>query len=150
MTTPHRLAESPAQADRRVIRSVGLATLGGVACRDEDIEPTKALQSIAILFRVMSGVLLLLLALQVFSGLTSTVDISYGVLAAEAIRLLIFAGLLWGAGDIANLCVKSHCDLRATRVLLGRIAQLVGQAPAGSAPRPGDGDAGVGRGDGLH
>jgi diphthamide synthase subunit DPH2 len=77
----------------------------------------------------MSGLLLLLMVLQVFNGLMSMVAISYGVLAAEAIRIVIYAGLLWGAGDLADLCVKSHCDLRAIRVLLGRTSPD-GQGPA--------------------
>ncbi len=138
MTKPHILAESPTPPDRRGIRPAGRATLGGVPCRDEDIEPTRGLHWVSILLRIMAGMLLLLMVLQVVNGLTSTLEISYGVLAAEAIRLVIFAGLLWGAGDLADLFVTSHCDLRATRVLLGRIAQLIGPA-----------DAGAGRGDGL-
>ena len=150
MTKPHRLAESPAHADRRVIRPVGRAILAGFLCREDDIESTKALHSVAILFRVMSGMLLLLMVLQVFNGLTSSLEISYGVLAAEAIRLVIFAGLLWGAGDLADLCVKSHGDLRAVRVLLGRVADPTGRGPAGGTPRPGDADAEDGRGDALH
>jgi hypothetical protein len=147
MTKSHMLAESPTPADRRVTRGVGRTTLAGVGCREEDIEPTRALHSVAILFRVMSGMLLLLMVLQVFNGLASTLEISYGVLAAEAVRLLIYAGLLWGASDLADLSVKSHCDLRAVRVLLGRIAHLAGPAPAGSE---GDTDTGRARPDASH
>jgi hypothetical protein len=119
-------------------------------CRDKDIESTTGLYWVAILFRIMAGMLFLLMVLQVFNGLMSTLEISYGVLAAEAIRLVIYAGLLWGAGDLADLYVKSHCDLRATRVLLERLTQLVGQAPAGRRPRHGDAAAGDGRGDASH
>ena len=150
MTTPHLPADSLTPAERRVISPGGRATLGGVLCRDEDIESTKAIHSVAIVFRVMSGMLLVLMVLQIFNGLTSTLEISYGVLAAEVIRLVIYAGLLWGAGDLADLFVHSHCDLRAMRVLLGRIAYVVGQTPAGSKPGPGDADMGRGDGDGVH
>ncbi len=90
--------------------------------RCNDIEPTRGLHSVAILFRVMSGLLGLLMVVQVVLGLTSAVGISYGVLFAEAIRLVIFAGLLWGAGDLADLFIKSHCDLRSTRILLARVS----------------------------
>src|SRR5438477_12212029 len=91
--------------------------IGGIAVREDDIEPIKGIRAIALLFRGMSILLLVLMVLQVFFGLTSTVPMSVGVLFAEAVRLIIFAGLLWGAGDLAVLWVKSHHDIRATRIL---------------------------------
>lgn len=148
MTTPNRVDES-ARDDRRTTKLTGRAALAGVPCRDDDIELTKGLHSVAVLFRAMAGLLFLLMVLQVVNGVTSTVEISYGVLFAEAIRLVIFAGLLWGAGDLADLFVKSHYDLRATRILLGRLIRVVGEQPAQGEPRPGD-DAARGRGDGVH
>jgi hypothetical protein len=105
--------------------------IGGVPVRPHDIEPTAGLHWVAVLFRVMAGLLFLLMVVQIALGLTSTVDISYGVLFAEGVRLLIFAGLLWGAGALADLFVKSHCDLRATRILLARMEhRLRDEAPA--------------------
>jgi hypothetical protein len=151
MMTPNRPGESSRETERRGTKRTGLSALGGVPCRDDDIEPVKGLHSVAILFRIMAGMLVLLMALHVASGLTSMVEISYGVLLAEAIRLVIFAGLLWGAGDLAELFVKSHYDVRAARILLERLTRLMDQAPAAhGAPRPGQGDAGHGRGDGPH
>jgi len=41
-------------------------------------------------------------------------------LLAEASRLIVFAGLLWGAGDLAMLLIEVGHDVRATRILLGR------------------------------
>src|SRR3954464_662787 len=90
------------------------ANLAGVPVREDDIEPVKGIRTIAVLFRGMAIVLLLLMVLQVFFAVTSTVPLSVGVVTAEAVRLMIFAGLLWGGGDIAVLLVKSHYDLRAT------------------------------------
>ena len=104
--------------------------LAGVEVRDRDIEPTKGLTSVATLLRVMAGLLFLLMLMQLMLGFTSPVDISYGVLAADAVRLLIFAGLLWAAGDMANLFVKSHHDVRAMRILLARIAHSMGADPS--------------------
>ena len=100
-------------------------TLAGVAVREEDIEPVEGLRRIALLFRGMAILLLVLMALQVLFGLTSTVPISIGVLLADAVRLIIFAGLLWGGGDLAVLYVKSHHDMRATRILIARIAYMM-------------------------
>jgi hypothetical protein len=49
------------------------------------------------------------------------------VLFADAVRMIIFAGLLWGAGELAILWVKSHYDIRAQRILTARIAHLLQQ-----------------------
>ena len=100
-------------------------SLGGVAVREEDIETTRGIKAVARLFRGMAILLLLLMAFQVFFGLTSTVPVSLGVLLAEAVRLIIFAGLLWGAGDMAVLLVKSHSDIRANKILTARIAHMI-------------------------
>jgi hypothetical protein len=134
------MAKSPRREDappddRRWHAANGDATLNGVPVRDADVETVVGLHSIAKLFRVMAVLLFVVMLLQVFNALSGSVDISYGMLFAEAIRLMIFGGLLWGAGDLADLFVKSHHDLRATRILLGRIAHLVGQTPPYSEPR---------------
>src|ERR1043165_1106712 len=99
--------------------------LAGVPVREDDIEPVKGIRTIAVLFRGMAVVLLCLMVLQVFFAATSTVPLSVGVVTAEAVRLLIFAGLLWGAGDLAVIFVKSHYDLRANRILMERMTYMV-------------------------
>jgi hypothetical protein len=110
--------------------------LAGVAVREEDIEPAKGIRSIALIFRGMAILILLLMVLQVVFGLTSTVPISIGVLLGDAVRLAIFAGLLWAGGDLAVLWVKSHHDLRATRILMARVAYMLQRAasPNGKTP----------------
>jgi hypothetical protein len=116
--------------------------LVGVPVRDDDIEPTVSIHWVARLFRVMAGLLFLLMVMQIALGLTSAVEISYGVLFAEAVRLLIFAGLLWAAGAISDLFVKSHHDLRATRILLARIAYRLREDPNAVTPADADGAPG--------
>jgi len=127
---------SPDRSNRRAERQ-GKAPIQGAEGRVGDIVPTKALRSIATLFRVLAGLLVLLMAAQVSMGLTSTVAISPGVLLGEAIRLVIFAALLWAAGDLANLYVKSQADTRAMRILLARLTAIASRiettAPSGSA-----------------
>jgi hypothetical protein len=139
----------PADHDRRCLPPNG-QTLVGVPVRDDDIEPTRGLHSVAILFRIMSGLMVLLLLIQIVNGVTSAVPISIGVLVAEAMRLLIFAGLLWGAGDLAELFVKSHYDLRATRILLGRLTRMVGQMPGTGEPGLSDTDRDATPTDSMH
>ena len=101
------------------------SNIEGVAVREDDIEPVQGLRTIAVTFRGLSVLLLILMGLQVVFAITSAVPLSPGVVVAEAVRLLIFAGLLWGAGDLAVLFVKSHYDLRATRILMARVAHAL-------------------------
>ena len=114
--------------------------LSGVPVREEDIEPVKGIRTVAILFRGMAIILLTLMALQVFFAATSTVPLSVGVVTAEAVRLIIFAGLLWGAGDLAVLFVKSHYDLRATRILTARVAHMMRQMGEADGKLPPESD----------
>jgi hypothetical protein len=102
--------------------------LAGIPVREDDIEPVKGIRAIAYLFRGMAVLLLLLMVLQVMSGLSGAVPASPGVLFAEAVRLVIFAGLLWGVGDLAVLWVKSHYDIRASRILLARMTYMMRQS----------------------
>jgi hypothetical protein len=111
----------------REMQGLDLSSVAGVVCRNGDVASTRGVHWVAILFRITAGVLVLIMAAQVVSVLTGAVEISYGVLVAEVIRLIVFAGLLWGAGDLAERLVTAHCDLRATRILLARLARAVDQ-----------------------
>lgn len=100
-------------------------SLSGVPVREDDVESVKGIRTVAVLFRGMAIILLVLAVLQVFFAVSSTVPLSIGVVAAEVVRLVIFAGLLWGAGDLAVLAIKSHYDLRATKILAARMEFLM-------------------------
>jgi len=47
------------------------------------------------------------------------------VLVGDTIRLIVFAGLLWAAGDLATLWIKTHHDIRAARILLARQTSMM-------------------------
>jgi hypothetical protein len=112
-------------------------SIHGVSVREDDIEPAKGIRRIATLFRGMSVLLLVLMTVRVFFAFTSTVPASPGIVFAESVRLIIFAGMLWGFGDLAVLAIKSHYDLRATRILNARMAYALQQmAGTGDAPKP--------------
>lgn len=147
MTQPSTSHLPPGARDRRVATSRARTRVGGVECRPEDAENTQALHSVAILLRVMSGLLLVLAAVQLFVGLTASVEISFGVLFGEVIRLVVFAGLLWAAGDLADLLIKSHYDLRGIRIMLARLAYRAEQQQAAAETRPPAADAPRERGD---
>jgi hypothetical protein len=114
--------------------------LAGVPVREDDIPANMGLHWVAWLFRAMAVLLFVLMVLQVALGLASAVEISYGVLFAEAVRLLIFSALLWGFAALADLFVRSHHDLRATRVLLARIAYRLREPEQPAPPAEADPD----------
>lgn len=124
--------DSTLDAERRVLARRHHPVLAGVPVRADDIEPTRGLHSIAILFRVLAGLLGLIIVLQVANAATSADGVSYGALLAEVIRLAVFAGLLWAAGELADLFVRSHHDLRSIRILLARLNH---RASGGDAER---------------
>lgn len=90
--------------------------------RDADLEPHAGLRYIARLFKVLAVLLVLLLVAEVVMGLVQQGSAALPELLIEATRLVVFAALLWAAGDFALMMIESNHDLRATRILLGRIS----------------------------
>jgi hypothetical protein len=89
--------------------------------RDEDLEPHAGLRYVARLFKILAMLLLVMLIAEVIIGLQQEGTAAIGTLLIEATRLIVFAGFLWGAGDMALMLIESNHDLRATRILLGRM-----------------------------
>lgn len=89
--------------------------------RGEDLEPHEGLRYIARLFKVLSVFLVLLLIGEVVIGIVQLGNEAIPTLLVEATRLVVFAAFLWGAGDIAMMLIESNHDLRAARILLGRL-----------------------------
>lgn len=93
--------------------------------RDEDLEPHAGLRYIARLFKILALLLILLLAAEVIIGLVQQGQSAIPRLLVEATRLIVFAGLLWGAADMGLMLIESNHDLRATRILVGRLNSRV-------------------------
>lgn len=93
--------------------------------RDEDLEPFAALRYIARLFKMLAVLLLLLLVAEVVLGLAHTGMAALASILVDATRLLVMAGFLWGIGDIALMLIETNHDLRATRILVGRLQKQV-------------------------
>lgn len=89
--------------------------------RGEDLEPHEGLRYIARLFKVLAVLLILMLVFEVFIGLAQQGGEAIPTLVVEATRLIVFAGFLWGAGDLALMLIESNHDLRAQRILMGRL-----------------------------
>ncbi len=85
-----------------------------------DLEPYVGLKYLSKLFKLMAVVLILLLVAEVVTGLIASGVDALPTLLGEVSRLIVFAGLLWGSGDLAMLLIDIGHDLRATRILIGR------------------------------
>jgi hypothetical protein len=99
--------------------------------REEDLEPHAGLRYIARLFKVLAILMLLLLIAEVVIAFTQEGTSAIGTLLVQATRLIVFAAALWAAGDMALMLIESNHDLRATRILLGRINMRLQEPNAG-------------------
>lgn len=102
--------------------------------REEDLEPHDGLRYIAKLFKTLALFLLIMLAFELFLGFRQEGTAAFGTLIIEAIRVIVIAGVLWGLGDIAVILIESNHDLRATRILVGRVGSRLDRLVEG---RPG-------------
>jgi hypothetical protein len=105
--------------EARSVRREGVSP--DMQVREEDLEPHAGLRYIARLFKVLAILLLLLLIAEIIIGVAAEGGAAIPTLMVEATRLIVFAGLLWGLGDIALMLIESNHDLRATRILVGRL-----------------------------
>ena len=93
--------------------------------REDDLEPHAGLRYVARLFKVLAILLGIMLIAEIVIGLTQQGSEAIGTLLVEATRTIVFGGLLWGIGDIALMLIESNHDLRATRILMGRVNQTL-------------------------
>lgn len=114
------VGDGTAVDERRLMPRDG-RTPAEATVRDEDLEPHEGLRYVARLFKVLAVLLLLMLIFEVVIGLVQRGGEAVATLVVEATRLIVFAGFLWGAGDIALMLIESNHDLRASRILLGRL-----------------------------
>jgi len=114
--------------------------------RDEDMEPHEGLRYVARLFKVLAVLLILLLIGEIILGLVNRGNEAIPTLMVEATRIVVFAGVLWGAGDMALMLIESNHDLRATRILVGRLNGKVARLEAHYLPRTARGERSAARG----
>ena len=114
MTSAHA---SPAQPRER--HGIAEDLLGDI------LEPHASLRYVARLFKALAVLVLLLLIAELVLGLTRQGTAAVPLLLEEATRLVVFAGVLWGFGDMALMFIESNHDLRATRVLVWQLNALM-------------------------
>lgn len=130
--TDHQRSDTMAEATAREtdVRREAAAE-PPINVRETDLEPYVGLGYLSKLFRFIAVFLTILLIAEVVTGLMNQGRSAIPTLLAEASRLIVLAGLLWGAGDLALLFIDVGHDVRATRILLGRQAsQQDGASPA--------------------
>jgi hypothetical protein len=102
--------------------------------RAADLEPYVGLRYVARLFRIIAMIILMLLVAEVAVGFYQEGWGSVWALISEISRLLVLAGLLWGAGDLMILLIDIGHDVRATRILIGRQAAHLDGDGKGAPP----------------
>jgi hypothetical protein len=95
---------------------------GAMQVRAADLQPYVGLRYLAKLFRLMALILVVLMVAEALAGLSMHGAGAIATILSEAARLLVFAGVLWGSGDLAMLLIDIGHDVRATRILIGRRA----------------------------
>ena len=90
--------------------------------RAEDTEPYVGLQYIARLFKIVSFLVLIALGLEILLGVASDGVRAILPLFAEIVQGGVLAAILWGAADVVLLLIDLGHDVRASRVLLGRVS----------------------------
>ncbi len=119
-----------------------------LSVRAADLEPHAGLRYIARLFKVLAVLLVLLLIAEIIIGLVQQGAAALPTLLVEATRLVVFAALLWAAGDVALMVIDANHDLRALRILAGRLSaqarrmggdgELPPDLPPAGGPPPGE------------
>jgi len=102
------------------------------AIRAEDTEPYLALQYVARLFKIAAMVVVVALTAEIVAGVLLEGAGALLPLLAEVIRGVVLAAILWGAGDLTLLLIDVGHDVRASRVLLGRLSARAASDPEGA------------------
>jgi hypothetical protein len=117
--------------------------------RAEDTEPYVGLQYVARLFKVVAMVVIVALTAEIVAALVMEGPDALLPLFLELLQGAVLAAVLWGASDLTLLFIDVGHDVRAQRVLLGRMSARLGGGFDASeppppqvrrAPRPGDDD----------
>jgi hypothetical protein len=107
------------------------------AIRAEDTEPYIGLQYVARLFKVVAMVVIVALTAEIVAALVMEGPDALLPLFLELLQGAVLAAVLWGASDLTLLFIDVGHDVRASRVLLGRLTarSIAEAAEAAAEPR---------------
>lgn len=103
-------------------RDGGQARRDPAAIRADDTEPYIGLQYVARLFKIVALVVIVALAAEVVMGVLDEGTGALLPLIAEVVKGGVLAAILWGVSDLTLLFIDVGHDVRAQRVLLGRMS----------------------------
>lgn len=103
---------------------------GADAVRAGDLEPYTALRWLGTLFKGAAIFLGVAIVAEFIAGLQVEGWNAMPVLLGELARTIVFAVVLWGAGDLIRLLIDLGHDIRAERILLARLTSRVPPEPA--------------------
>ena len=109
------------------------------AIRTEDTEPYIGLQYVARLFKVVAMVVIVALTAEIVAAVAMEGFDALLPLFLELLQGAVLAALLWGASDLTLLFIDVGHDVRAARVLLGRMSARAGspyEVPDDAPPAP--------------
>ena len=99
------------------------------AIRAEDTEPYIGLQYVARLFKIVAMVVIVALTAEIVAALAMEGPGALFPLFLEVLQGAVLAALLWGASDLTLLFIDVGHDVRAARVLLGRMSSREAPGP---------------------
>lgn len=105
------------------------------AIRADDTEPYVALQYVARLFKIVAMVVIVALTAEVVMGVVYEGTGALLPLIAEVVKGGVLAAILWGVSDLTLLFIDVGHDVRAARVLLGRLSARAGADTGGGVRR---------------
>jgi hypothetical protein len=108
------------------------------AIRAEDTEPYIGLQYVARLFKIVAMVVIVALTAEIVAALVMEGPSALLPLILEILQGAVLAAVLWGASDLTLLFIDVGHDVRAARVLLGRMSARVGSGFDTGIPGPSD------------
>lgn len=104
------------------------------AIRTEDTEPYIGLQYVARLFKVVAMVVIVALTAEIVAAVVMEGLDALLPLFLELLQGAVLAAVLWGASDLTLLFIDVGHDVRAARVLLGRMSARAGGSYETAAP----------------
>ena len=108
------------------------------AIRAEDTEPYIGLQYVARLFKIVAMVVIVALTAEIVAALVMEGPSALLPLILEILQGAVLAAVLWGASDLTLLFIDVGHDVRAARVLLGRMSARAGSGYDTASPAPAD------------
>lgn len=101
-----------------------VAAMANIDERVDLLEPHESIKYVGKLFKGLGVAIFLLMLAEIVIGVSQDGIQAIPILLLEVSQLLVFAGLLWGFGDLTYLIVETNHDVRASRVHLWQLNMM--------------------------